>query len=166
MIRIGVISDTHLADSGESLAFLQDLAGRHFAGVDMILHAGDIVAPAALAAFSPCPVYGVRGNMDPAAPDLPHKRMLAVAGVRIGLIHGWGPPDGLIERVRGEFRDIPLDCLVFGHSHVPLCRRDGSLLLLNPGSATDRRGMPYESVGLLEVEDGVIEGRIVPLSNL
>ena len=165
-MRIGVLSDTHLADSGESLAFLRDLAGRQFAGVDMILHAGDIVAPGMLAAFSPCPVYGVRGNMDPPAADLPHKRVLAVAGIRIGLIHGWGPPDGLIERVRGEFHDTPVDCLVFGHSHAPLCRREGSLLLFNPGSATDRRGVPYESVGLLEVRDGVIEGRIVPLSHL
>lgn len=164
MIRIGVLSDTHLGDTGQAAAFLHAVAARHFAGVDMILHAGDVVAPALLAVFSPCPVYGVRGNMDPAAPDLPHKRILTAGGVRIGLIHGWGPSEGLVQRVCQAFHDIPLDCLVFGHSHAPLCqKRESGLLLFNPGSATDRRRMPYESVGMLEVKDGRVRGEIIPL---
>ncbi|TLM69293.1 MAG: metallophosphoesterase [Deltaproteobacteria bacterium] len=164
MLRIGVISDTHLPASGEALAFLADLAASRFQGVDMILHAGDIVAPDVLAAFAPVPVYGVRGNMDPAAPGLPHKRIVRVAGVRIGLIHGWGARQGLIQRIRGEFRDEALDCLVFGHSHEPLCQREGNLLLFNPGSATDPRGLPHASVGLLEIANGSIDGRIIPLA--
>ena len=45
MVRIGVLSDTHLPDTGDALIFLQELAARHFADVDLILHAGDIVAP-------------------------------------------------------------------------------------------------------------------------
>jgi hypothetical protein len=163
MIRIGVLSDTHLPDAGESFAFLQELANRHFAGVELILHAGDIVAPAVLTAFAPCPVYGVRGNMDPADPELPLKRIVTVAGLRIGLIHGWGPPAGLLGRIRREFAATPLDCLVFGHSHVPLCRREGGMLLFNPGSATDRRDQPWCSVGLLEIVGGAIRGRIVML---
>ena len=73
------------------------------------------------------------------------------------------PAEGLAERVRREFAGTPLDCLVFGHSHVPLCQWHDGLLLFNPGSATDRRGMPYESVGLLEVEDGKVHGRIISL---
>lgn len=164
MFRIGVISDTHLTETGEAMAFLSELAEQCFAEVAMILHAGDIVAPGVLAAFSPRPVYGVRGNMDPACPGFPQKRILEIDGVRIGLIHGWGASEGLIERVRKEFGDVKLDCLVFGHSHVPMCRQDGDLLLFNPGSAVDRRDMPYASVGLLEVENGSIRGRIVPLS--
>jgi putative phosphoesterase len=163
MLRIGVISDTHLTDTGESLAFLLDLAAQHFQGVDVILHAGDIVAPGILAAFSPYTFYGVRGNMDPVSAELPQKRVLNIAGMRIGLIHGWGAGEGLIERVRSEFRDTSLDCLVFGHSHIPLCRQEGGLLLFNPGSAVDRREMPYASVGILEIDKGRIKGRIVAL---
>lgn len=163
MVRIGVLSDTHLPDSGEACDFLQDVAARHFADVELILHAGDIVAPAVLAALAPCPVYGVRGNMDPAAPELPYRRVLPVAGLQLGLIHGWGPPEGLLDRVRREFADTHLDCLVFGHSHVPLCRRERGVLLFNPGSATDRRDQPGCSVGLLEIDNGAIHGRIVML---
>ena len=165
MIRIGVLADTHLPDSGEATAFLHELSDRHFRDAAMILHAGDIVAPGVLEVLAPCPVYGVRGNMDPAAAGFPHQRVVEVDGVRIGLIHGWGPPAGLVRRVRAEFVDTPLDCLVFGHSHVPLCQREGALLLFNPGSATDRRGQPSTSVGVLEIEHGIIAGRIVLLES-
>lgn len=163
MVRIGVISDTHLGDTGKAAAFLHGLAVRYFSGAAMILHAGDVVAPNVLAAFAPVPVYGVRGNMDPATPGFPHKRIVTVAGMCIGLIHGWGPGEGLVERVCGEFRDVWLDCLVFGHSHEPLCRHEDGVLLFNPGSATDRRRANVESVGVLEIDSGTIRGRIIPL---
>jgi len=161
--RIGVISDTHLGNTGEASVFLRHLAEQHFQGVGMILHAGDIVVPDVLEVFSPTPVYAIRGNMDPAVPGVPWKRIVEIEGCRIGLVHGWGSRDGLVERVRNEFRHMPLDCLVFGHSHVPMCQWNDGLLLFNPGSATDRRGMPYTSVGVLEIEDGAIQGRIIVL---
>ena len=51
-IRIGVISDTHLPDSADAQAFLTDLIDNILEPVDMILHAGDLVAPDLLAAFA------------------------------------------------------------------------------------------------------------------
>ena len=128
----------------------------------MILHAGDIIDPGLLSVFAPVPVHAVRGNMDPATADTPPLRVISVAGVHIGLIHGWGAPDGIVARISREFAGIALDCLVFGHTHEPCCRRQNGLLLFNPGSATDRRRMPYESVGILEIEDGRVKGRIIP----
>jgi len=79
---------------------------------------------------------GVRGPRQHGSGDarLPQQRVLEIGGVRIGLIHGWGPPAGLAERVRAAFADTPLDCLVFGHSHVPLCQREGALLLSTRGA--------------------------------
>lgn len=162
MIRIGVLSDTHLAEGGASLARLVDLSDRHFRGVDLILHAGDLTAPGLLAAFAPCPVIAVRGNMDPASPGIPVKRLIPVEGHLIGLIHGWGPPAGLVRRILPEFAGARLSCLVFGHSHQPMCRRQGDLLLFNPGSATDRRQAPCHTVGLLDV-GADIRGTIIPL---
>jgi hypothetical protein len=161
MIRIGVLADTHLTDNAEAAIFLQQLAVRYFRDVELILHAGDVVTPGVLAALAPCPVYGVRGNMDPATPGLPHKRVVEVDGMRIGLIHGWGPTAELVTRIRTEFADTPLNCLVYGHTHVPTCCYEGALLLFNPGSATDRRTMPSCSIGLLEVDNGMIHGQII-----
>jgi putative phosphoesterase len=161
MYRIGVLSDTHLAATGESLAFLVDLAETYFAGVDLILHAGDVVAPETLQAFAPCPVLAVRGNMDPVVPDLPLKRIIPVGLARVGLMHGWGGC-GLEDRLLGEFRDERIDVLVYGHSHIPACYVRNGILLFNPGSATDRRSMPYHSVGMLEIGDD-IKGTILKI---
>ncbi|PLX83365.1 MAG: YfcE family phosphodiesterase [Desulfuromonas sp.] len=160
MIKIGVLSDTHLKDRKEGVAFLARLAERFLADVDMVFHAGDLVDPNVLGAFAPLPVHAVQGNMDPPGYGLPFKKVISVGGARIGLIHGWGAADTLEERVMGEFLGEDLDCLVYGHSHQSTCRRLGSLLLFNPGSPTDRRGAPFHSVGVLEVDQGV-SGRIL-----
>ena len=162
VLRIGVLADTHLGETGEAMCLLHDLVERYLAPVGMILHAGDLVAPGLLSAFHPQPVHAVRGNMDPPSPGIPNKKVLQLRGFTLGLIHGWGPPEGLEDRLLNEFQDVRLDCLVFGHSHRPVCRHRGDLLLFNPGSATDRRTMPYHSVGLLEIGDR-LEGRIVRL---
>jgi putative phosphoesterase len=161
-IRIGVLSDTHLADSDDALAFLQELVENVLAPVDMILHAGDLAAPGLLSAFDAYPLHAVRGNMDPATPGIPIKKTIDVGGFTIGMMHGWGPPEGIEKRIYAEFSSTPLDCLVYGHSHRPACHRRGGVLFFNPGSATDRRRMPYHSVGLLEIGND-IRGTIIPL---
>lgn len=162
MFRVGVLSDTHLAASGEAFGFLADLERNWFAGVDLILHAGDLVDPDLLQVFTGCPVLAVRGNMDPPAPELPEKRVVEVGTIRIGLMHGWGASGDLEDRLLEAFRDEPIDALVYGHSHRPVCHTRNGILLFNPGSAADRRRMPYHSVGLLEIGNR-IKGRIISL---
>lgn len=163
-MKIGVLSDTHLGDLKQALPFLQDLAERHFADAELILHAGDLVNPDILMAFPGRTVHAVRGNMDIAAGHLPMRKIIALGDFRIGLIHGWGAPDVLEERLLREFRGDRLDCLVYGHSHHPVCHYRDGMLLFNPGSPTDRRWAPYHSVGLLEVGER-IEGRIIRLDD-
>lgn len=158
-----MISDSHLPDSGEAWTFLQELVEQCLAPVDMVLHAGDLVAPELLQVFADCPVYAVRGNMDPASPGVPIKRVVEVGSFRIGLIHGWGAPEGLEERLLPEFAGEEIDCLVYGHSHRPVCHRRNGILLFNPGSPTDRRSSPFHTVGLLEVDSEGIRGQILRL---
>lgn len=161
-IRVGVLSDTHLPASADAQAFLLNLVEDVLAPIDVILHAGDLVDPDLLTVFSGYPIHAVRGNMDPASPGIPLKKVINVGGFTIGMIHGWGPPEGLEERALDEFASVSLDCLVYGHSHRPACFRRDGLLFFNPGSATDRRGMSYHSVGLLEIGDD-IRGSIIRL---
>lgn len=162
MFRVGVLSDTHLTANGETLGFIAELERTWFADVDLILHAGDLVDADILQAFTRCPTLAVRGNMDPPAPNLPDKRIIEIGGARIGLMHGWGGSYDLEDRLLKSFRGETLDVLVYGHSHRPVCHRRNGILLFNPGSAADRRRMPYHSVGLLEIGDR-IEGRIIPI---
>jgi len=150
--RLGIISDTHLSDLSSAIQLATQLLDGPFAHVDAILHAGDMVIAEFESCFDGIPVYAVRGNMDPARPGLPSKRIIEVAGYRIGLMHGWGAPEAVPQHVISEFENDALDLLVFGHSHTPFHRFDGQTVLFNPGSATDHRGHAERcSVGLVEI---------------
>jgi len=159
MKRIGVISDTHMR--GYDPAFAALLA-RVFAGVDMILHAGDITSLAVLDALDAPQVLAVAGNMDqgPTSANLPSRRIITVEGLRIGLTHGWGPREGLARRVAESFAADDVRCVVFGHSHQPTNLELGGVLLFNPGSAM--AGQDGGTVGVLEV-DRQITGSIINL---
>ena len=155
LLRLGVLSDTHVQSLTAARNLADLLLNGVFSGVDAILHAGDQVSPELESCFAPLPWYAVRGNMDFFDSDLPERRILPLAGWRIGMVHGWGSPQGIEARVLSCFADDSIDVLIFGHSHQPVCRKQGSLLLLNPGSATDRRHAPCHSVGLLSLGDEI-----------
>ncbi|PLX94035.1 MAG: hypothetical protein C0621_06270 [Desulfuromonas sp.] len=162
MIRIGVLSDTHLMRWEDCDALAQRLMRKLWSEVDVVLHAGDIVNPDLLDCFGGKEVYAVRGNMDPPSPRLPNQRIVTFGGCRFGMVHGWGSPEGIEERVVGAFAGEELDVIIYGHSHLPICREVEGILLLNPGSATDRRKAPFHSVGLIEIDDN-LSGRILRL---
>ena len=61
------------------------LAEREFAGIETILHAGDVVNPDVLLAFADRTVHVVRGNMDPAVSGIPSRKIIEIGGFRIGL---------------------------------------------------------------------------------
>jgi uncharacterized protein len=163
--RIGVISDTHIPGKAPRVP---DAALRHFEGVELILHAGDLSTLAVLdqlAAYAP--VEAVRGNVetDEVIARLPIKREIIVGGCAIGLVHILGERQRHARDARVEFPSARV--VVFGHSHIPHIEETadaaGSLLLLNPGSATDRRRQPACTVALLTIEDGVPRAEILPL---
>ncbi len=160
-MKIGVLSDTHIATMAQGMVLSQRLLNGPFAGIDAVLHAGDQVLPELESCFSPIPWYAVRGNMDVAVQE-PLKRIVELGGKRIGMLHGWGAPKDIEQRVLAEFTHERIDVLVFGHSHQPLCRSEGGLLLMNPGSPTDRRYAPGHTVGLLTVSSN-IHGEIISL---
>ncbi len=51
------------------------------------------------------------------------------------------------------------ELVVFGHSHIPLDQAGSGLRIFNPGSPTDRRRQPHGTIGLLEIESGLLIGR-------
>jgi len=163
MMTIGVLSDTHLGSLADASGLAEYLLAGPFAEVDAILHAGDMVIPEFANCFHPIPCYAVRGNMDESVTGVPNKRIVGFEGKRIGLIHGWGPRGGLEKRVVDEFSDQRIDCLVYGHSHYPVCRKHGELLLFNPGSPVDRRSAPKHTVGILIINDDGVHGKIIDL---
>jgi uncharacterized protein len=148
MIRVGILSDTHLPIPTDD--FVRNMK-RVFSNVDMILHAGDITSKEVLDYLAGWDLRAVYGNMDEfnVKSILPDKRIEEIEGRRIGIIHGWGGPHGIEDLVMREFKDV--DAVVFGHSHVPLNTRSGGVMLFNPGSFRGRYMHPG-SMGIMEID--------------
>jgi uncharacterized protein len=159
-MHVAVLSDTHTPVHHVDRVVARLL--KYLQGVDLILHAGDLVCLQLLDALgSIAPVQAVFGNMDSEdlSARLPERQLLELAGHAVGLIHGWGAPGDLPRRVRERFIDAngkpEAEVVVFGHSHQPLKEKHQDMLLLNPGSPTDRRFAPYLSMAYLELDSGV-----------
>lgn len=162
MVKIGVVSDTHLTSPKD---IPQQLLSA-FSEVNLILHAGDLVNLATLDELKKIgpKVYAVCGNMD--SPEvkrsLPDKEIIEIEQFRIGLTHGRGAPFNLVETVKEKFKDQQVDCIVYGHSHAPRNEIHQGILFFNPGSLTDKFFAPYNSYGILEV-DKKITGKIIKI---
>jgi len=162
MKRLGVLSDTHIrSDKGAIPEALLDA----FAGVDGILHAGDLICPEVLDRLRTiAPVWAVYGNMDP--PSLQHTLsrtvIIPVEELAIGLTHGHiGSETSTPARARATFADHPeVRVVVFGHSHEPYNQERGQVLLFNPGSPTQPRQQPRPSYGVLEIDGDRVSARL------
>jgi putative phosphoesterase len=148
---LGVISDTH--------GLLRPEALRALAGVDLILHAGDIGDPAIIAELEAvAPVTAVRGNMDYGkwAADLPGTEVVEVGGVLFYVLHDLDQLD-LTPEAAG------FQAVIFGHTHEPAVRWSDGVLYLNPGSAGPVRGSKPVSLALVEISEGHLRPRIETL---
>lgn len=163
-MRIGVIADTHIPDRAKDIPpqILKD-----FKNVDMVIHAGDLVILSVLDKLKAvCPnIKAVWGNMDPhdARKKLPEKEVIKIAKFKIGISHGYGSPNNLMELMANIFKNDDVNLIIFGHSHSPLNEKRGSVLYFNPGSPTDKIFSPYNSYGILEINDKEIEAKIIKI---
>ncbi|MGA2192560.1 MAG: metallophosphoesterase family protein [Nitrospirota bacterium] len=151
-MKIACISDTHIKSELENLpaALTEGLKD-----ADLILHAGDITSLSVLDELRLiAPVEAVAGNMDglEVAKVLPEKKIIETGRFRIGLVHGGGSVSDLDDRVLRTFSGDNIDCIVFGHSHTPKVERREDILLVNPGSPTDKR-IAYNSYALITVNE-------------
>ena len=151
-MKIGILSDTHLKGFPEQLS---ESITHHFRDVDMVLHAGDVVESTVLDYFADRDVRAVAGNMDSwqLKERNPVKMVLPVEGFKVGLIHGWGSPVGIEDRVRREFDTI--DVLVYGHTHNPSSHIRDGVLFFNPGSPTCKRFTAHNTIGILELGERI-----------
>ena len=151
-MKIAVLSDTHAL----SFAELPSKLRQALAGVDLIVHAGDIVTREVLDGLrSINTVKAVRGNMD--SPEikslLPETEVFTAGGKTVGVVHGSGGPQGIEERVGKLFTGV--DVIIYGHSHVPQNRVIDGILFFNPGRCVN-------SFGLLTIEDEITGGIVTP----
>jgi len=137
VLMIGILSDSH-----DNLIPLR-AAVRLFrnAGCDLVIHAGDFVAPFAARELggAGAPVRAVYGNCDG------EKAGLAQALEPFGRVHE--PPfvfehagrTLLVVHVQAKIQayaaEKKYDLIVYGHTHKPEVRRVGETILINPGES-------------------------------
>ncbi len=152
--RLGVLSDTHRYSRPAAVpAGAIDRMGP----CDAYVHCGDFLDPGMLQPLRAlAPLYAVLGNVDPAnlAGDTPSTLLLRIGPWRVGAVHDAGGTTASRRRAAAAFPER-LDILCFGHSHRPLAENVDDLVLLNPGSAVDPRGLPAASVAVVELGEGL-----------
>lgn len=150
-MRIGIVSDTHGLLRPEVLPAL--------AGVEHILHAGDVGDPAILDRLREvAPVTAIRGNIDTngKCARLPPTEAVELAGHLVYLVH--------------SVQDLDLDpaaagiaMIVSGHSHKASVEQRGPVLYLNPGSCGPRRFRLPVTLAIAELTADTLEAHILEL---
>lgn len=159
-----VLSDTHVRYKDE-IAALRLIIEPYLSDVDIIFHAGDSTSMAAVDLFNELKTtYVVAGNMDDSQTSyyLSEKLFVDFAGFKVGITHGWGTASGIVDRVFEYFRGNEVDAIIFGHSHQPYIGKREGILMLNPGSPTDKRFAERNSIAILEAGEE-LEARIIEL---
>jgi putative phosphoesterase len=153
---VGLISDTH--------GLVRADVHRALAGVELILHAGDVGGDEVLDELELiAPVLAVYGNTDaPGNSRLTTSIELSIGEVRIHVSHGHElgspTPAKLLERYAA-------DVIVYGHTHQQNVVRADGRLVVNPGAAGPRRFKLEPSVARLAIANGAAEVELVPLED-
>ncbi len=165
-LTIGVISDTHIYPHGSRQLPPPVLALFRRANVDLILHLGDVNHRGVLTDLERiAPVLAVQGNNDDAdlAGLLPLAHTFQVGPFTIGMVHGHGGRSAR-EVVASTFAG-QVDLACYGHSHIPKLEEEGGTLLLNPGSATDRRWHPHFGIAVVRIQESGIDPQLILYSD-
>jgi uncharacterized protein len=126
-----------------------------FAGVEMILHAGDVGNEMVLFELETiAPTVAVRGNVDggPWARALPLERVVEVGGLRIAMLHIAGSPGRPASEAKVLMERERPDLMLVGHSHIPVIQWVGDVLWVNPGAA-GRQGLHHERTAAVFLPD-------------
>ena len=153
-MKIGVISDTH--------GFLDPRVEKIFAGVDRILHAGDIgFASIILELEFIAPVTAVLGNCDGGG-DFRETEIVELARRKF-LLHHIVNPRALSEKVAAKIKHARPDAVVFGHTHKAFAETVNGIFFFNPGYAGKPKFGADRGVAILHLDETEIRHEFIPL---
>jgi len=153
-MKVGIISDTH--------GYLDPRVEKIFAGMDHILHAGDIGNPVIeLELKFIAPVTVVLGNND-AGLDFKETEALML-GEKKFLLHHIVNPRALSDRIATCIRRERPDVVVFGHTHKKFAESVDGIFYFNPGYAGKPKFGAERSVARLYWEGPEIRHEFIPL---
>ena len=153
-MKIGVISDTH--------DFFDPKLPGLFAGVNHILHAGDIgTAWITFQLEQIAPVTAVLGNNDAGLP-FKETEIVELAGRKF-LLHHIVNPQALDQPVASRIVRQRPEVIVFGHTHKQFNETLGGMLFFNPGYAGRPKFGAARSLAILHCDKNGIRPEFVAL---
>lgn len=153
-MKIGVISDTH--------GFLDPAVFKIFAGVEHILHAGDIgYASIILELEAIAPVTAVHGNTDMGL-SFRETEAVGLAGRKF-LVHHIVNPYSLSDRLKPRMAREKPDVIVFGHTHKQFSETIGGILFFNPGYSGKPKVGAERSVAILHCDEKEMRAEFLEL---
>lgn len=143
-MRIGLVSDTH--------GFFDPQLPRRLAGVDHLLHAGDIGSPEIIRQLEAiAPVTAVLGNNDDPGWSFRETELVVLGGRRI-LVHHIVNPQAPSSVLARALKQHAPEWVVFGHTHAPFEEEISGRLYLNPGYAGRPRFNARRTVATLHLD--------------
>jgi hypothetical protein len=158
-LRIAVVGDTH----GKIERIKKSL---HLIQIDHMLFTGDYYSDGEkIACFLGIDFHGVAGNCDPGLPTT-KELCLDLAGKSFYIVHGhrYGVKRGL-KSLFYRGKEVGADVVLFGHTHIPFCKKIDNIWMINPGSPSQPRGGQRRSYALLEIKDNILSPEIVYLKS-
>lgn len=155
-MKIGLISDTHSILPGPVFDI--------FKGVKQIFHAGDIGNPEVIQDLEIiCPVHAVYGNIDswPVTIHYPDMLIREIDGKKICLVHDIIKPKYYSYQLFKK--NIEVDIVIFGHTHVAEYQTYREVLYINPGSASKSRDRKIGTVAILELGKNPLKPEIIEI---
>jgi hypothetical protein len=153
-MKLGVISDTH--------DFLDPRIERFFAGVEHIIHGGDVGMQIIILELEQiAPVTAVLGNTDLGNP-LKLTEVVTLAGRKF-LVHHIVNPHAPADPLKALLAKHQPDVVVFGHTHKPFNQVIDGTLFFNPGYAGKPRFGMERSVAILHCDETGIRAEYLPL---
>lgn len=145
---VAVISDTH----NNSTAIKE--VKKYISNADILLFLGDGEDDVKIITEGfKGKIYAVSGNCDFAGNN-PREMIVEVLDKKIFICHG--------HRYNVKYnynsiyyrgKELDVDIVLFGHSHLPMIEQIDNLLLMNPGSVSHGNGSIKRSLGYIEIEN-------------
>ncbi len=175
---LGILSDTH----GHRERTASAVRAMRDAGIEGIIHCGDVGSPEILDEFAGLQTWVVRGNTDyldadldryakslgiTIAPETP--LMLDIGGRTIAVFHGHEPTFNHLLKLLLKTSELPADfgrCdyILHGHTHIAGSTRIGPVRVINPGALVRTQlctvailDLRTDRVRFLEIDDEVSE---------
>ncbi|MBC3889340.1 YfcE family phosphodiesterase [Acetobacterium paludosum] len=158
-MKVGVMSDSH--GNFEALEKALNEMGQ----VDVIIHLGDYVEDALhLRTLTNIPIHILKGNLDFYAKEGSMDLETILGGFRFFACHGhkYGVK-GDLNRLYHAGMERNAQVILFGHTHQAFIEDDGQTVIMNPGSVGAARMGDPESYGIITIENGEIDARILPV---